>query len=47
MCDFIAYSDTRIKVGTGGGDNHAMGVNEDGIPVFEVDCPESGITALP
>ncbi len=47
MCDFIMYTDARIKIGTGGGENRAMGPNEDGIEEFEVDCPDSSIIGLP
>lgn len=46
MCDFLAYTDANLKIGTGGTVNHPMGENEDGIRLFEVDCPASDITAI-
>jgi hypothetical protein len=46
MCDFLAYTDSNLKIGTGGTENHPMGENEDGILLFEVDCPPSQITGF-
>jgi hypothetical protein len=43
MCDFLAYTDSNLKIGSGGSTNHAMGENEEGMPLFEVDCPDDGI----
>ena len=46
MCDFLAYTDSNLKIGTGGAVNHPMGEDEDGRLLFEVDCPPSEITAF-
>jgi len=46
MCDFLAYTDSNLKVGSGGSQNHEMGVNEEGMPLFEVDCLDGDITAF-
>ncbi|KPK50910.1 MAG: hypothetical protein AMJ63_13590 [Myxococcales bacterium SG8_38_1] len=46
MCDFLAYTDSNLKIGSGGSTNHPMGENEEGMPVFEVDCPNDGITGF-
>ena len=46
MCDFLAYTDANLKIGSGGSTNHEMGVNEQGMHIFEVDCPNEGITGF-
>ena len=46
MCDFLAYTDSNLKIGSGGSTNHPMGENEEGIQLFEVDCPNEGITGF-
>jgi len=46
MCDFLAYTDSNLKIGSGGSTNNDMGVNEEGMPIFEVDCPNEGITGF-
>jgi len=46
MCDFLAYTDSNLKIGSGGATNHPMGENEEGMPLFEVDCPNEGITGF-
>jgi hypothetical protein len=46
MCDFLAYTDSNLKIGTSGSTNHPMGENEDGMALFEVDCPNDGITGF-
>jgi hypothetical protein len=46
MCDFLAYTDSNLKIGSGGSTNHEMGENELGMPIFEVDCPDEGITGF-
>ena len=46
MCDFLAYTDSNLKIGSGGSENQPMGENEQGMPVFEVDCPNDGIVAF-
>lgn len=38
MCDFLAYTDANLKIGATGRNNTEMGVNEDGLPLFETDC---------
>jgi hypothetical protein len=48
MCDFLAYTDANLKVGATGINNQAMGVDEDGVAVFETDCgPITGFRAYP
>ena len=44
MCDFLAYTDANLKIGASGINNQAMGVDEDGVAVFETDC--GPITAI-
>ena len=46
MCDFLAYTDSNLKIGSGGATNQPMGENEEGMPLFEVDCPNEGITGF-
>jgi len=46
MCDFLAYTDANLKIGSGGSTNNDMGVNEEGMPIFEIDCPNEGITGF-
>ena len=46
MCDFLAYTDSNLKIGTGGATSHAMGQDEENRFLFEVDCPPSGITGF-
>ncbi len=46
MCDFLAYTDSNLKIGTGGAENHAMGEDEEGRQLFEVDCPPDQITGF-
>jgi len=46
MCDFLAYTDSNLKMGAGGGANHEMGQNEEGLLLFETDCgPITGFKA--
>lgn len=46
MCDFLAYTDSNLKIGAAGIDNRDMGVDEDGMAVFETDCgPITGFKA--
>jgi hypothetical protein len=46
MCDFLAYTDANLKIGASGINNQAMGVDEDGVAVFETDCgPITGFRA--
>ncbi len=46
MCDFLAYTDSNLKIGTGGATSHPMGQDEEGRYLFEVDCPPDGITGF-
>jgi hypothetical protein len=46
MCDFLAYTDSNLKIGASGRNNREMGVDEDGMAVFETDCgPITGFRA--
>ncbi len=38
MCDFLAYTDANLKIGASGINNQDMGVDENGVAVFETDC---------
>ena len=38
MCDFLAYTDANLKIGATGSNNRDMGVDENGMPLFETDC---------
>jgi hypothetical protein len=38
MCVFLAYTDSGLKVGTSGADNHPMGEDESGVLLNETDC---------
>jgi hypothetical protein len=39
MCDFLAYTDSGLTIGAGGGSNDGIPDDEvDGIPVHELDC---------
>lgn len=44
MCDFLAYTDSNLKIGSGGGENHPMGEDENGVALYEIDC--GPITAI-
>jgi len=46
MCDFLAYTDSNLKMGSGGGENHPMGEDENGVALYEIDCgPVTAIKA--
>ncbi len=48
MCDFLAYTDANLKIGASGINNRAMGLDEEGVAVFETDCgPIIGFPAYP
>ena len=38
MCDFLAYTDSGLKMGASGGANTDMGTDEDGRRLFATDC---------
>ena len=46
MCDFLAYTDSNLKIGASGINNQAMGEDEDGVALFDTDCgPITGFKA--
>ncbi len=46
MCDFLAYTDSNLKIGSGGSENHYMGKGENGLETYEVDCNDDDITGF-
>jgi hypothetical protein len=46
MCDFLAYTDSNLKIGSGGSTNHYLGTDEDGRELYEVDCATDDITGF-
>jgi hypothetical protein len=38
MCVFLAYTDSNLKVGSSGAENHPLGEDENGILLNETDC---------
>lgn len=46
MCDFLAYTDSNLKIGATGINNQDMGEDETGVRLFETDCgPITGFKA--
>jgi hypothetical protein len=42
----LAYTDSNLKIGSGGSQNHYMGKSEDGLEMYEVDCVDDDITGF-